>query len=42
MTYEGTDYDLPCVFLPFAVEVRPHRLWGMTLRMVDTLVELLR
>lgn len=31
--WQGADYQLPCVNLPFG------RLWGMTLRMVDDLVE---
>lgn len=31
--WQDADYELPCVDLPFG------RLWGMTLRMVDDLVE---
>lgn len=34
-TWQGAQYELPCFDLPFG------RLWGMTLRMVDDLVELL-
>lgn len=41
-TYEGKSYDLPCVHLPFGEEPGPHRLWGMTFRMVETLVDALR
>ena len=33
--WQGADYELPCVDLTFG------RLWGMTLRMVDDLVEAL-
>ncbi len=31
--WQGEDYELPCVDLP------PGRLWGMTLRMIDDLLE---
>ena len=31
--WQGVDYTLPCVDLP------PGRLWGMTLRMIDDLLE---
>jgi 8-oxo-dGTP pyrophosphatase MutT (NUDIX family) len=33
--YEEKKYDLPCVFL----EPGNHRLWGMTFRMLETLLE---
>lgn len=36
--HEGTTYAMPCVYL----EPGAHRLWGMTLRMLDTLLDSVR
>jgi 8-oxo-dGTP pyrophosphatase MutT (NUDIX family) len=35
MDYDGQPYELPCISLP----PNAHRLWGMTLRMMETLLE---
>lgn len=43
LTYEGKTFDMPCVYLPPSDAPGdppgPHRLWGMTFRMVETLVD---
>lgn len=38
LTYEGRSYTMPCLYLGPA----RHRLWGMTLRMLDTLLDSLK
>ena len=38
LDYEGKSYDLPCIHL----EPGQHRLWGMTYRMLETLLDVLR
>lgn len=38
LDYEGTTYDLPCIHL----EPGQHRLWGMTYRMLETLLDAVR
>jgi len=38
LDYEGRTYDLPCIHL----EPGSHRLWGMTYRMLETLLDAVR
>lgn len=38
LDYEGQIYDLPCIDL----EPEQHRIWGLTYRMLETLLEALR
>ena len=38
LDYEGQTYDLPCIHL----EPGQHRLWGMTYRMLETLLDAVR
>lgn len=38
LDYEGRSYDLPCIHL----EPGQHRLWGMTYRMLETLLDVVR
>ena len=38
LDYMGKAYDLPCIHL----EPGQHRLWGMTYRMLETLVDAVR
>jgi 8-oxo-dGTP pyrophosphatase MutT (NUDIX family) len=38
LDYEGKSYDMPC----FHLEPGQHRLWGMTYRMLETLLDAIR
>jgi 8-oxo-dGTP pyrophosphatase MutT (NUDIX family) len=38
LDYEGKSFDLPCIHL----EPGQHRLWGMTYRMLETLLDVVR